>query len=173
MLIKSCVSHFVIVILMYPILFSPGVALGNSPQPSPPSFTTLQPGGFRNIQLDLPINIVFIGFEPGTGVQQINDSRFRSGLPNTYRPLNRIPSLYGNQEFTGLTYNYDHNLVYANSAFEDAFFTYMSSIAQPQPRTIYQNIYNEQNTNAINVGQNHWIDAPSVEKWLANNSQAM
>ena len=136
-------------------------------------FTTLQPGGFRNIEQNLPINIVFVGYEPGAGAQQINEVSIHTELSNTYRALNRFPAFYGIRNFVGVTFNYDYNLVYADTTFENAFFGYLSSIAQARPRTFYQNLYNAQNANALDVGQNHWIDAPSVEKWLANNAGAM
>jgi hypothetical protein len=155
------------------ILLGTPAAFAGKVLASEPALATLEPGGLRNIEHNLPVNIVFIGYEPGGGAQPVNEAAFRAGLPNIYRAINRIPSLYGERQFTGLTYNYEYNIVFADTAYEDAFFQYLSGIAQPQPRTIYQNIYNAQNTNVLNVGQNHWIDAPSVEKWLAANTQPL
>ena len=42
--------------------------------PPPPSFTTLQPGGFRDIAQNLQVNIVLVGYEQGAGPQQIEPS---------------------------------------------------------------------------------------------------
>jgi hypothetical protein len=38
--------------------------------------------------------------------------------------------------------------------------------------TLYQDWYNQQNARSLDVTGNHWIDAPSVEQWLADNSGA-
>src|SRR5262245_51570383 len=82
-----------------------------------PTFTTLQPGQFREINQTLPINIVFVGYEQGTGPRDINESAFRFWLPQTYHSVNRIPNdVYGLNSPTGLAFNYSYNLVYANAA---------------------------------------------------------
>jgi len=139
-----------------------------------PTFTTLQPGQFREINQTLPINIVFVGYEQGTGPRDINESAFRFWLPQTYHSVNRIPNdVYGLNSPTGLAFNYSYNLVYANAAFENAFFGYMNSIAQAQPRTILQEWYNTQHARSLSVGQNYEIDATSTEKWLGNNAPSL
>ena len=138
-----------------------------------PGFTTLQPGAFRNIEQNLTVNVIFVGYEPGAGPRQINQAALQAELPHRYRALNRQQAFYGVRDFVGLTFNYDYNFVYAGTAFEDTFFGYLSSIAQAKPRTFYQDAYNAQNANTLDVGQNHWIDAPSVEKWLAANADTM
>ena len=56
--------------------------------------------------------------------------------------------------------------MYADTAFEDTFFGYLNSIAQEKPLTIYQQDYNTQNARSLEVTENYWIDAPSVEHWL-------
>ena len=84
--------------------------------------------------------------------------------------VNRYPSDYKGNEYLGLTFNYDFNLVYTDGAFEDAFFGYLDSIAQPMPLTLYQDLYNGQVNATGLVTDNNWIDAPSVEKWLADNA---
>ena len=139
----------------------------------PPALDTLEPGGFRDIEQDLTINIVFVGYEPGTGSMDIDAAAFSAELPSTYRPINRYPSDYKGNEFLGLTFNYDYNLVYADSIFEDNFFGYLGSIASPQALTLYQNSYNIQGAATGFVTDNHWIDAPSVEQWLADNAGSM
>ncbi len=144
-----------------------------SAPPPPPSFTTLQPGGFRDIAQNLQINIVLVGYEQGAGPQQINQATLQSWLPATYRSVNRLELLYGNTNFVGTSFNYSYNFVYTNAAFENAFFGYLGSIAQPQPRTVYQDAYNVQASRTANVGQNHAIEAPAVEQWLANNAGPM
>jgi hypothetical protein len=62
-------------------------------RPAPPTLNTLQPGGFRDIQQDLPVNIVFVGFEPGTGTQELNEAAFRSMLTESSRACATLRSI--------------------------------------------------------------------------------
>ena len=155
------------VLLLLAVVFS--TALAGKADP-PPDLGTLNPGGFRDIKQNLTVNVVFVGYEKGTGHQDIDESAFLSELPSTYRTINRYPSDYKGNEFLGLTFNYDYNLVYADEAFEDGFFGYLGSIATPKPLTLYQGWYNDQVNKTGMVADNHWIDAPSVEQWLADNA---
>ena len=77
---------------------------------------------------------------------------------------------YGLPSDLGIGYSYDYDVTYTNSAFEDRFFGTLSDLADPAPRTLYQQDYNAQNTNVLNVRQNHFIDAPTVEQWLIDNA---
>lgn len=153
------------------IVLSPAAV--QAANPAPPDLTTLEPGAFRDIEQDLTINVVFVGYEIGVGDRDIDEAAFLAELPATYRPINRFPSDYKGNEFLGLTFNYDYNLVYADAAFEDAFFGYLTSIASPMPLTLYQDLYNAQGAATGFVPDNNWIDAPSVEQWLADNAGAM
>ena len=109
------------------------------PAPAPPALTTLQPGGFRTINQSLDVNVVFIGYEVGAGPHNINAAEFGNVLPDTYLPAHRSPSFYqGAPERMGLSFQFDYNMVLTNSTYEDAFFGYLTSIAQAQPLTTYQ-----------------------------------
>jgi hypothetical protein len=95
---------------------------------------TLSPGAFREIPQKLDVNVVFIGYEQGSGARGVNPGSFRAGLPQQYRAVNRIPSTYsefsgGGKEFTGNRFSYQYNLKFAKKNFEDRFFQYLSSIA--------------------------------------------
>ena len=50
------------------------------------------------------------------------------------------------------------------------FFCGSLGLATPAPRTLFQDQYNAQIHNVLDVGANHFIDAPSVEKWLIDNA---
>jgi len=162
----------VLSVLMILVIALPATAVlaGN---PAPPNLTTLQPGGFRTIEQDLTINVVFLGYEPGSGSMNIDEDDFLGQLPSTYQTINRYPAFYGLPASLGLTFNYDYNMVYAGDVFEDAFFGYLDSIATAQPLTVFQSDYNAQDNNTLDVTDNHWIDAPSVERWLADNTESM
>jgi len=159
-----------ILALIVAMLPAGGVAFAG--KATPPTLSTLEPGGFRNLVQDLTINVVFVGYEQGGGYQDINEGNFLGELPSMYRTINRYPSFYFGNEFLGVDFNYDYNLVYADSTFEDAFFGYLSGIAVPKPLTVYQEDYNAQVAATSNVTDNNWIDAPSVEQWLANNADS-
>jgi hypothetical protein len=158
------------------MLLIPLLLVGLSFQPAaqaktpPLALTNLTPGGFNEIEQDLTINVVFVGYEPGAGDIQIDAGGFLSELPASYRAVNRYPSYYLGNQYLGLKFNYNYNLVFANSDYEDAFFGYLSSIALEKPLTLFQNLYNDQMTKTGQVSENYWIDAPSVEKWLADNT---
>jgi hypothetical protein len=138
-----------------------------------PSLNTLVPGGFTNITQDLTVNIVFVGYDPGSGSQDINEAAFVSELPEMYRTVNRYPSFYFGNEYMGVDFNYDFNLVYSDAAFEDAFFGHLGSVAQPAPLTVYQNLYNSQLNRSDTVTDNHLIEVSDVESWLAANTGPM
>ena len=87
-----------LVVAMLPIR---SVLAGKS---SPPGLSTLEPGGFREITQDLNINIVFVGYEPGSGAMQIDQAAFTSELSSSYRPVLRYPSFYLGNQFQGLTF---------------------------------------------------------------------
>lgn len=154
--------------LVVALLPASGVAFAG--KAAPPTLSTLDPGGFRSIEQDLTINVVFVGYEPGAGYQDIDEAAFLGELPGTYRTVNRYPSFYFGNEFLGVDFNFDYNLVYADSGFEDAFFGYLRSIAVSKPLTIYQAAYNAQSAATGFVDENNWIDAPSVEQWLADHA---
>ena len=158
-------KRFLIVLIFFLTLMS-AIAVAHAKPGEPPTLHTLEPGGFRNIEQALNVNVVFVGFEAA----DIDENAFLGGLPDTYRAINRFPAFYGLPAFLGLTFNYDYNLVYADETFEDDFFAYAGGIAQPNPLTLYQELYNSQSNRSLTIANNHWIDAPSVEQWLADNA---
>jgi hypothetical protein len=157
--------------LIVALLPATGVAFAG--KADPPTLSTLEPGGFRNLEQDLTINVVFVGYEQGAGDRDIDETAFLGELPSEYRTVNRYPSFYFGNEFLGVDFNFDYNLVYSDTTFEDAFFGYLDGIATPQPLTLYQGWYNGEVARSLDVTDNHWIDAPSVEQWLADNTNAM
>jgi hypothetical protein len=139
--------------------------------------STLKPGAFREIPQKLNVNVVFIGYGQGTGAREVDPGKFRAGLPQQYRTVNRIPSLYsefagGDKEFSGNRFNYQYNLKFARKNFEDRFFQYLSSIAVKKPLSLFQQLYNSQDARSLTIPTDggYWIDAPKVEKWLAQNA---
>jgi hypothetical protein len=151
--------------LLAGMLAAPCVAAPPSPVPT---LTTLAPGAFREIPQNLTVNVVFVGFPAGS----IDTTALTAALPGVYKPIHRYPNFYGLRQFVGNKFNFSYNVVQADPAYADALFSYLGSIAAPQPRTLYQDAYNSQSARGATVGQNHWIDAPTAETWLAQHPPA-
>ena len=65
--------------LIVAMLPAGGVAFAG--KAAPPTLSTLEPGGFRTIEQDLTINVVFVGYEQGGGYQEINEGNFLGASP--------------------------------------------------------------------------------------------
>ena len=79
---------------------------------------------------------------------------------------------YGVTERLGISYTYDYDVTYASSGYERKFFSTLSRLAEPAPLTEFQQAYNDQENNVLEVAENHHIDAPTVERWLADHPPA-
>jgi hypothetical protein len=131
-------------------------------------FQHLDPGGQPKLAERVPVNVVFLGYSE----TQVKRSPYLQALPKTYEPVVRSRLPYGITEKLGLTYTYDYRVSYTGSTYENRFFGELKRLAKPAPLTEYQTAYNDQKSNVLTVANNHHIDAPSVEKWLALNPPA-
>jgi hypothetical protein len=151
---------------------------------------TLAPGEKKEITAKLKINVVMVGYRPTApgqvaGPKDVNLSDFAGALPQTGRNVARIPSAYGTVEPTGNSYTYDYNFAYADKAFEDGFFSYLTAQGTEKPLTFYQKAYNCQaipedgtppacatpaTTIAKPVTGNLEIDGVKAENYLADHS---
>jgi hypothetical protein len=130
----------------------------------------LDPGGFQKLRQQVPVNVVLVGYDDPNLVAQI-----RRELPRTYEPVVRFPRFYGLRgRPMGLHYGFRYRFVNAAPAFERQFFSYLSESGRPGPRTDYQQAYNEQRSNVLNVGRRVlYLNGPSVERWLSDHSAAV
>ena len=130
------------------------------------NFSNLQPG-VRSAGLSerVPVNVVFVGFDQS----QVNQGAFVDGLPERYKPIVRSRLPYGTVEELGINYTYDYDVTYTSTAWANGFFTALKGLATPAPRTVFQDDYNAQ-AGTRDVGQNNFIDAPTVEKWLIDHA---
>ena len=145
-----------------------GVAPASGASRTAPSYEHLDPGGPARFREKVPVNLVFVGYER----DQVGKQRFLAGLPGSYRPLSRFPVDFGITDRLGITYTYDYDVTYASSGYERKFFSTLSRLAEPAPLTEFQQAYNDQEGNVLEVAQNHNIDAPTVERWLADHPPA-
>ena len=58
---------------------------------APKTFNHLNPGGLPDLRETVPVNIVFVGYEPS----QVGQSAFLADLPATYQPVVRSRLWYG------------------------------------------------------------------------------
>ena len=130
---------------------------------APSDYTTLEPGAKPDLNEEVPVNVVFVGYDE----EQVDADAFRNVLPSAHAPVIRSRLWYDITEPLGINYTYDVDVSFAGARFEKEFFAYLESIAEPAPLTEYQQAYNDQARNVVEVADNHHIDAPSVEQWLA------
>jgi hypothetical protein len=131
------------------------------------SFDALQPGEQVTFKQTIPINLAFIGYDKLDRDDLLNE------LPATYEPLVRVPQYYGlSGRPMGLHYDFKYRFTKADKAFENQFFGYLREIGQPNDLTAFQQQYNDQQNNILDVtGPVLYIDAPSVEQWLARKGR--
>jgi hypothetical protein len=141
------------------------VLAGPSAAPSATTFSHLAPGQTANLAEKVPVQFVFVGYEPA----QVNQRTFFAGLPSKVDPVIRSRLWYGVKEPLGVHYTFDYKVAYADAAYEDAFFTALANMATPAPLTLFQGQYNAQAGNVVDVTDNYFIDGPTVEKWLIDH----
>lgn len=172
------------------LLVSVSLPAGASASAALPALQHLDPGQRADVEQQVPITTVFVGLEPGIGTTLIDESRFletqprlnhvgdrttryfeREGVPRMQDWLDRFlePSTIG------LTYHFDHEIVVADTTFEDAFFGYLASIAVgPIPNgTAFMQAYSQHPLAAQQIEDAYAIDATAVERWLATNAGPM
>ena len=111
------------------------------------------------------MNVVFVGLEPG----QVDKSEFLAWLPERTSRSSARGSSTGSSRSSGIDYRYDVDVTFTNASWENRFFAALTGLAAPADRTEFQELYNEQD-GTRDVGQNHFIDAPTVEKWLIDHA---
>jgi hypothetical protein len=151
------------------LVASPAGRAGASPGGVP--LQTIQPGQHAVVHITTPVNLVFVGYQP----QAIDVHRILSQMPVQGDPIVRTDQAFGlpaTAPDVGLRYHYQYKVQFANSAFDDAFFGYLSSIAIVGPIDHWQLVYNEQQHNDLDVGPTTaYIDANATEAWLEQQSQ--
>lgn len=169
---RSLVSIAMGVGLLSAMLPAPALAADGSPAPAAPStpslsatrFGALQPGQTVKYRQRVPINIVFLGFKPS----QIDRNAFLQTLPASSTPVIRDWMFYGlSGRDVGLRYDYDYHVSFAGSGLTDRFFAYLRTSGQLIQPTVYQQAYNDEASNVLDVtGPVLLDDGPSVEDWL-------
>jgi hypothetical protein len=128
----------------------------------------LRPGEFVVHRQEVPIDLVFIGYDR----MQIDEQAIRNVLPATYRPVVRYPQFYGlSGRDVGLEYRFRYKFTYKGAQFENQFFGFLKKAGVAGPVTDFQELYNQQVNNVLDVaGPVLYIDAPTVERYLAGRA---
>jgi hypothetical protein len=147
---------------------APVQGAGAAPPPGIRPFVTIQPGSMSFLNAPNKINIVFVGYQPGS----VDVPRLLGQLPqNSALPLVRFPAYYG--IFTGpeLTYSYAYDVRFAGRGFENDFFGYLRHSGSVQAPDYYQSFYNGEVHKSLTVGPTvRNIDARSTEAWLERHA---
>ena len=114
------------------------------------AYNELNPGGTPKFGERVPVNVVFVGYNQDDAPW----AAVRSQLASSGSPRVRSRANYGIDERLGLDYTYDYRPHYTSRAWEDGFFSHLSSLAVRQPLTEFQVAYNEQENNVLDVTQN-------------------
>lgn len=140
-------------------------ALATSAASFAADYEHLDPGGPANLPEVVPVNIVLVGMD----WRNQRKAELLDQLPERYDPIVRSRLFYGETELVGLHYTYDYQLTEAGPDWEDSFFAALADLSTPADRTAFQEEYNAQD-GIRDVGDNHFIDAPAVEKWLIDHA---
>jgi hypothetical protein len=126
-----------------------------------------QPGLPVTYAQNVPINVVFIGYDAA----DVNMADYQSWLPASYTPVVRYPQFYGlDGRDMGLQYNFSYNYAFKSNAFANTFFAFLKNKGVNRGLNVYQQLYNDQVNNIMNVkGPVLSVDAPTVENWLNKN----
>lgn len=161
---RSAALAFALLILAF-ILAPTALAQDDDAAAAPPG---LQAGVHTTYRQTVPVNIVFIGYDK----DDLNLNQMKAVLPGSYEPIVRAAGWYGLPgRDMGLAFKFTYNIKFAGKAFEDDYFAYLSSIATPRARTLFQTYYNDQASNVLDIPDTVWaIDGPSAEGWLLDNA---
>jgi hypothetical protein len=143
----------------------------------------LSPGKHLDAHQEVPITVVFVGLQPGQNPTGIDADRLLATQPQSQRVVDRTTRFFEQNgtlgsklepSAIGLTYDYRYRTVFADQAFEDAFFGYLSQVAfGPVQPTIFQQAYSANPLAAQNVNYDFLINASGAERWLADHAGPM
>ena len=181
--------HCIIATVAVATIMAAGSATVATHADTAPAFTTLSPGQPPRLTETIPVQVVLLGYEQDA----VPEEYFRGYLPNVARPIDRsrtwsrISDEFGD-DWTwgdpgvaervvelGLHYGFDHDVVYADQAYEDAFFGHLVNIGVDEADltgpdvSLFQFFYNQQPGRALDITNNLVIDAGAVERWLVEH----
>ena len=133
-----------------------------------PHLSAIRPGADPLIDIDTPVNVVFVGFGPkDVNVNKILGQMPKNGVPDIYFDA----AVGGHEQNVNIRYDYRYTSRFADKSFDDAFFSYLASIALPRGLDWVEQYYNDEAHNSLDVGPTvDDIDGAATEKWLEQQS---
>jgi hypothetical protein len=164
---KTRVFSLFVVLVLISLVSAPAASASATSASANLANGPLQPGVTVTYAQKVPVNIVFVGYSP----RAVSPKAVLKELAGSYTPVVRYPQFYGLPgRDMGLKYNFDYHLAFTDSAFNNRFFSYLRKSGTSGAPTAYQLAYNDQQKNVLDVGPKVlYIDAPSVEQWLARS----
>jgi hypothetical protein len=174
------VRVFRAVVVSVLVLVSAGVSVpsnagGASAQTSGgPPLRVLTPGETGLIGERLPVNVVFVGYEPGTGDHDVDLEAFLEVQSDLALGLSMMPLFHGRVVPSYTVIEPEYRVTFADDDFEDRLFGHLLDIGEERHQpTLYQHLYNHDPIRSLHIDDTLVIDAPSVEEWLATNVEAL
>ena len=139
-----------------------------------PALQHLDPGGPADLTIDVPVNVVYVGLEQGPPPTGIDPEVMQSNVPASARPVEYTAHRLGEGGDQGIEYRYQLHQVFADAAFEDAFFGFLTNAALgPFGPTPVQAAYSNKELAAERITTNYVLDATKVESWLIDHGRSM
>lgn len=149
-------------------------ASGRAGEAPPPALQHLEPGGTVDLAIDIPVTVVYVGLEEGPPPTGINAEGMVEWQPTSSRVQEWRAHWAGEPSDLGIEYRYDVRPVFADQAFEDAFFGYLASSGYgPFGPTPVQSHYSGLVLAAEQITENLVLDATAVESWLIEHAPSM
>lgn len=136
----------------------------------PPPLQVLSPGGVGTLVEEVPVNVVLVGYDEGSGPQQVDAGRLLADQAPVTAGVSRFLAYFGEIHPTYTAQFPDYRVIFADDSFDDDFFSFLSATGEPMPLTRYQQLYNDQSIRTQTIADNLTIDAPSVERWLGEHA---
>ena len=102
---------------------------------APPDLQVLHPGFEGWFVQPLRVNVVFVGYEAGSGPRDVDPARLLSGLPSVTASFADIPLEWGRVIPAHVAFELDYRLRFAHQEFEDAFFSHLGRHSRPRALT--------------------------------------
>jgi hypothetical protein len=187
--------RFVLLACVVALCLVPGASMGQEGG----GYQNLEPGRRADLNERVPVNFVFVGYERDDvdlgGFIEGLPKEYKPVVRSEYLQTRPFQKDSVKKSLLGLNYTYDYNTFFADSGYEDRLFRHLSRIAKPAPLSDFQKLYNGndekfcddppdltpgtpgnpamcQKNGVRDIKNNHHIDAPSVEQWLAQNAPA-
>ncbi len=147
-------------------LTAPRAVAGNAGE----DLAVLSPGLVGTIVSNLPVNVVLVGYESGSGSGQVDAGRLAAGLSDSTVAVVRTPLSFGVVRSAHVAFQLEYRTQFAPAPFTDAFFKHLSQVGTPRSPTDAQVAYNREPARRLTIEDPISLDAEDAERWLADHA---